>query len=282
MVNEQLAAMESILIQLIKSSHWIGSPIGLLTVALFVALFCHLRSFHTFKKLTIAIGLTIFYLCSIPLSTYWIEAGSHLLFSTKKLNQQVNVNTFSDQHYDAILVAGWQKAYSPSDPLRHQYWSWRLWSAAKQYHKQNSPIVVVSSQYPLPDLPKASEDSYATIKLIELGVKREDIVTAQLGRATIEAIKNGYLELEKLNASSILLVGYRYRLNRKWQSLASLYSGKSVNIYLLNAGTNEDQSRPPAITQISSWLPNEKDLARSSALLHEVFGQIAYRFIGWI
>ena len=227
----------------------------------------------------IAALIFVFWVFATPISARWIENQFiHSLYPD-------GFETSTGKSYDAIIVAGWQKAFPPNDPGIDRFWSERLWVAAQEHQKFKKPIVIISSEFPVQEAPKPGEKTFAVNKLEQWGVASEKIVNAQPGRTTHEAMMYAQNELLRLDAKTVLIVGYAYRLARKKQSLEALFRESEPPVrrtVYLRTTEQERIYNELDYTRIDMWLPNENAFARSAFITHEIAAHTIYRLVGWI
>ena len=256
-----------------------GTPIGMMVLIALLVLISKLLGWRKIRNSLIVALIFVFWVFATPISALWVE------------NQFIRsiypdgFETAKDKPHDAIIVAGWQKAFTPNDPAMDRFWSERLWVAAQEHQKSEKPIIIISSEFPAPEAPKSGEKTFAVNRLEQWGVAPEKIVNAQPGRTTYEAIMYAQNELLRLDAKNVLLVGYAYRLARKKQTLEELFreSEPSVRRAVYIRTTEQELVYYELdYTRIGMWLPNEKTIARSAFILHEITAHIFYRLGGWI
>ncbi|MBT5032563.1 MAG: DUF218 domain-containing protein [Proteobacteria bacterium] len=266
-------------VSVLKNVQYLATPIGMLVLIALLVLISKLLGWRKISNSLIAVLILVFWVFATPISALWIENQFiHSLYPD-------GFETSGDNPYDAIVVAGWQKAFTPNDPLIDQFWSERLWVAAQEHQKSEKPIIIISSEFPVLETPEPGEKTFAVNKLEQWGVAPEKIVNAQPGRTTYEAMTYAQNELLRLDAKNVLLVGYAYRVARKKQTLEALFrEGEHSARRTVYLRTTEQELIYNKLdyTRIDMWLPNEKTFARSSFITHEIAGHIAYRLGGWI
>ena len=258
--------------------HYLVTPAGAMFAILILIIGCKLFARRYLSKVLLFLLIFIFWFFATPITAQWLE---NRFISMMYPN---NLDAFGPEDYDALVVAGWQKAFTLNDFEMDRFWSQRLWSASQEHFKSGKPIIVTSSQYPIPNKPKLGERPYAVNKLAQWGVPEHKIINAEPGRNTYEAMENAYRELSRLNLGDVLLVAYRTRSIRKKQALEQIIKQHSavpqkVFVKFAEEGLDKVVYNP---SHLASWLPNEKTFERSSKITHEIFGQLAYRLGGWI
>lgn len=256
----------------------LASPSFILSVLLAL---CLVSSFVWSSRATrgfLICSLLFFLTCSMPVSVAGIEKLNQRLFNVQSTDS-VAVAAYANQSFDAIIVAGWQQAYQRSDPELHRHWSERLWVAASEYRKSPAPIIVVSSQFPVPPPPKNGELPYAVLKLMEWGVAKADIINPELGNTTVGAMQSGHQALEKLGVRSVLVVAYSHRISRKSAALLNLPSNTLANLYTYSV---KNEVTTLNAYGLGAWIPNKNAFHASHFLLHELAAHLVYRLVNWI
>lgn len=261
---------------IIKAFHYLTTPLGATLFLLTLAVIMMLLGKHKLKSIMVYCSLLFLWFCATPVTSNWL------------VGQYISLSNVSEQcperlcTYDAIIVAGYMKPYTIGDPKLNQYWSERLWHA-KNYYKENTPIIVISSQYPTPPEPRNGELSYAKQTLMNWGVNSNDIIITKAARTTREAMMHAYSELIKHDKKNSLLVGYKLRLPRKLNSIRKLESEQKRGFKFISTLANNSISHQQLSPKtFSNWLPSENSLLVSRHVLHEIAGLIAYKVGNWI
>ncbi len=266
-------------VSIIKSFHYIATPAGMMVLCLLLYALFRLLGWRRLGHNMIALCIAVFLVFATPISARWIEHQ----FMNYMYPDGLGVG--NKQDHDAIIVAGWQQAFLPDNPEMDRFWSDRLWVASRVHQVSGKPIVIISSQFPMPGAPDLGEQPYAVNKLTQWGVAQESIVNAKPGRTTYEAMLHGKNELVRLQAKEVLLVGYALRTARKKQTLESLLNqGQPTGTYKVHLQTTESERNFRLLDPgyLAVWLPNENTLKRSAEIIHEIAGHLGYRLSGLI
>lgn len=268
--------MDNRSIAFIKAFHYLVTPLGATLCLLLLALIMLVLGRHKIKAFCFYFALFFLWFCATPITSNWL------------LKQFNSLNKITDQcldkscNYDAIIVAGYMKPYVIGDPKVYQFWSERLWHA-NRFYKPNTPIIVISSQYPTPPAPKENEQHYAKQMLLNWGVSNNDIIITRAARTTREAMLNAYSALSIEKSKNALLVGYKSRVTRKLLAIEKIENQRQQGIAVIPTFAKHPISVAPLSPfVISNWLPSESSLFVSQKVLHEFAGLIAYRIGNWI
>jgi len=267
--------LDNFTLYIFKLAHLFVTPLGVCTSLWLLAIVLFLLKRTTTVSVRIFSILPVFVLwfCATPITSQWMQDTY-----TNAANLPVCTNTSACQ-YQAIIVAGWLQPYEIDDPTINRFWSDRLW-AAKLAYRPDTPIIVVSSQFPTPPEPDIGmELSYAEIRLEEWDISKKNRIISKAGRSTLEAMQSALNEARSLNASKILLIGYRHRVVRKYASLMKLIKQAQLDIQVQVSFAGHPNKRLE-LTKIHNWIPKEEYLIQSKHTFHEIAGLIAYKLTG--
>lgn len=268
--------MSSGTVHFIKAFHYLTTPIGICFLLLILSQILSFCNKKKLTKITLLFALFFLWFCATPLTSNW------LFKQYNAFNQISEQCADASCEYDTIIVAGYMEPYAMNDPKINQFWSERLWLASK-FAKKNTPIIVISSQYPKPPLPREGEFSYAKHKLLSWGITESKIFITKPARTTRESMLNAYQELIKQNAQKVLIVGYHLRLTRKLLSIQKIEEKEHHGFKFIPTFANHDiiEKRLSPLV-LTNWLPTENCLLTSKHVLHEFAALIAYRMYNWI
>ena len=269
--------MNSANLFLIKSFHYITTPLGFALLCVVLALVAKVFKFRRLSKWLPIFVISSLLILSSPIVATTLQKTFHQVSGIQDHTENPNLT------YDCIMVSGWMKAFPADSHNTRRWWSQRLFVASGEYLKKPVPIIIISSNFPIDKAPIEGEEVWAKTQLLSYGVENKNIVIAKPGRASYEAALYGYEALIEQQCSAVLLVDYPNRLPRKRDSLINIALDKhntSLLIYTKPALRHEPSDANEGIN-LRQWLPTTDGLRNSTAVLHEIAGHIAYKLLGF-
>lgn len=176
--------------------------------------------------------------------------------------------------YDAIVVLGGSINAAASDDKGHIQTNdanERIMAAASLYLDEVAPLILVSGGSGNPAWPDKKEAPLMAELLETMGVPRNAIITENASRNTYENATFSKPLLEKAGAKRIVLVTSAWHIRRS----AAIFRKQGYDF----APFPVDCLKEP-FTPFADLVPDAGALDRSTRILREIVGIIAYKFLG--
>lgn len=174
-----------------------------------------------------------------------------------------------------VLLGG---SVNPTRPPRHEpeeLGGNRVLPAARLYRHGKAKLVLVSGGLAYPDKdgePRTEADDMAEL-LVDMGVPSMAILKESESRNTYENAVLSAKLLKERGIREILLVTSALHQRRA----AALFRAQGLEVVPV---PNSFSAAPPIRGDLRQWTPSPHTLSKSTALLKEVVGYIAYRLLG--
>ena len=216
----------------------------------------------------IAFGLGWMLLWSLPVPSFWLRAS---------LERQVPQRAAADYPTVGAIVAlgggvdgnrpGWREGPDLSAAAD------RVWFAAKLFHADRAPLVVLAGGVPAENAsPEPEADAMASF-IEDLGVPDSALLLETHSRTTWENAVYTDRLLKEHQIKEILLVTSALHMPR------AMATFRKVGIAMIPAPT-DFEAVPPGGFWLLRWLPNVEALEGSSRALKEYLGLLVYRLRG--
>lgn len=261
---------------LYKLAHYLLTPSGAILCLTVIAILCCCKS-KRFAFASLLLANVLFIICATPIFSKVLQIGYLAYFQDSQFVVNIREEPDRLKKHEAIVVAGWQKAFKADQLERKKFWSERLWLAFQWYQQHPAPIFIVSSQYPIPKSPDANEWPWAVLKLQEWGVASEHINNLSPQPSTRLAMQIAADEILSEQVKKVVLVAYQHRGARKFNELRAWLnrhpSASAVELYLSEVVHDHSEV---SFTSLDAWVPDPKVFLNSTYILHEIFASIGY------
>ena len=179
-----------------------------------------------------------------------------------------------DTHFDAILVLGGSINASASDDkgrIQTNDSDERIMAAARLFQAKVAPLILVSGGSGNPAWPDKKEAPLMADLLETMGIPRNAIIIEDGSRNTYENATLSKPLMDKVGAKRVVLITSAWHMRRS----AAIFCKQGYDFASFPVDSLKEPFTPPA-----DLAPDAGALDRSTRILREIVGIIAYKFLG--